>query len=257
MNQEPQHYSIFGADIQNYSGRHALEQLDLRRDFRRLLRDASDLAKVRPDRWCRQDQGDGELALVPGTLSKPRLVAELVRELGIALDHYNQPRRPEDRLRLRLAMHCGEAHMDGTGFAGNAPIVASRLLEAAPLRAALNAVPRAHLALILSQPMFEAVNGYRDIRASDFKRVRVRVKTFEQDAWLSVPGLPESTLTTAVAEPCPPSSPGQGSAERPAKRSTTKRMDAQRDALGNVVFRGPVSFGDGPVAGRDINFGKQ
>jgi hypothetical protein len=255
VREEPQHYSIFGADIQNYSGRHPLGQLDLRQDFHQLLREASVLAKVRPDRWSRQDQGDGELALVPGTLSKPRLVAELVRELGIVLDRYNHSRSSEERMRLRLAMHCGDAHLDGTGFAGNAPIVASRLLEATPLREALNVAPRAHLALILSQAIFDAVSGYRDIRASDFLRVCVRVKNYEQDAWLRVPGVPASALATAIADAGPCGRRRDG-VERTDSRTSPERPDKPGGTRRDVVFQGPVSFGDGPVAGRDINFGR-
>ena len=262
MSQEPIHYSIFGADIQNYSGRRPLGQLELRRLLSAALDEAAGQSAAGRPRWVRQDQGDGELALVPATVSKPVLVAELIRELRVALDLLNEARNPADRLRLRVAMHYGEVHVDGTGFAGAAPVVASRLLDARELRQALDGEPDANLALILSMPMFEAVNGYRDIRQRDFTPVPVKVKGFQHDAWVGVPGFPPPKFQSADAEPDGSGSEAVvGHPGGPVDSSSTKDAKSWRRTHGRIVIQGiqgPVSLGDGPVAGRDINYyGKQ
>jgi len=252
VSQEPIHYSIFAADIENYSGRRPLGQLELRHLLSAALDEAAGQSAAGRSQWIRQDQGDGELALVPATVSKPRLVAELIRELKIALDRRNEARKPADRLRLRVAMHYGDVHVDGTGFAGDAPVVASRLLDSEQLRKALDAVPNANLVIILSAPMFAAVNGYRDITEDKFTPVRVRVpsKRFIQDAWVSVPDFrpPEVDHLEGRAGQ-------QDTQARTKERGEPPDPAASKPSLGRVVFHGPVSFGDGPVAGRDINFG--
>jgi len=255
VSQEPLHYSVFAADIQNYSGRHALVQIDLRHLLHALLLEASAAAGVDRPNWCLQDQGDGELSLVPGTMPKPRLVADFIRELGIGLARHNLRCGPEERLRLRVAMHCGEAHVDGTGFAGDAPVVAARLLNSEPAREALNAVPEADLALILSTPMFEAVNGYRDIKQGDFRRVRVREKTFKATAWVSVPGFAPPALADHTDDAPRTERPAGGRSGGGEARPAAEQPAAGPGSFRHAVFHGPVSFGDGPVAGRDVNYG--
>jgi hypothetical protein len=255
VSQEPLHYSVFAADIQNYSGRHALVQLDLRHLLHLLLLESSAAAGVDRPNWSLQDQGDGELSLVPGTMPKPRLVADFVRELKIGLARHNRRYRPEERLRLRVAMHCGEAHVDGTGFAGDAPVVAARLLNSKPARQALDEVPEADLALILSTPMFEAVNGYRDIEQGDFRRVRVREKTFKATAWVKVPGFASPALAAHTDDAPESGRRTGGRSGRGERRPAAGRPTVGSGSFDHTVFHGPVSFGDGPVAGRDVNYG--
>jgi hypothetical protein len=130
------------------------------------------------------------------------------------------------------------------------------------LRKALDGEPDANLALILSAPMFESVNGHRDLRERDFAPVRVKVKGLEQDAWVSVPGFTAPRFESVGAEP-DGSGPG-AAAEHPGgsvNPSAAKDAKSSRRAHTGIVIRGirgPVSLGDGPVAGRDINYyGKQ
>lgn len=249
-------YSIFAADIQNYSARDALGQVELRQQFRELMREAASAAHLDPVEWRRQDSGDGELALIPPSIPKVRLADDLVRELKIKLQRINHPRRAEERIRLRVALHHGDVCVDGTGFPGPAVVVASRLLDAEPLRQALDAVPDAFLAIILSDRMFEDVEGQRDILRPDFRAVTVVRKRFEGRAWVKVPGFPPPDLT--VAAPSGSTSAGTPDDGAPSGQSDPTAAGDPGGGSGvslanSPVHGSPLIVGRDQRAGRDIN----
>jgi hypothetical protein len=244
----PLHRSIFAVDIQRYSARHhPLDQVALRRDLRDLLRAATTAINIDRDEWHLQDRGDGELALVPASISKPLLVAEFVRELHVHLTALNRPRRTEERVRLRVAMHHGDVIQDGTGFAGGAIVAACRLLDSDPVRAALDRIAEADLAVILSDRMFEDVNGYRDLHRRYFRQVEVTVKEFTGRAWVWVPGFQPPDLSTPA-----PASDGPGPDRGNGNRSdqTGDRRPRERSSTGpswqgdHTTVQGPVQVGD-------------
>jgi hypothetical protein len=69
--------------------------------------------------WDRNSTGDGELALLPGTESEPRVVDGLMRELAAALGRHNRHLDDVARLRLRVAIHFGVAYPASNGYAGH------------------------------------------------------------------------------------------------------------------------------------------
>lgn len=140
----------------------------------------------------RQARGDGEVAVAPAgadhssTLSQ---VATVLRSGLGALDDGG-----ERRLRLRVAAHVGHVEAGANGFVGLAVVRTCRMLDSAPLRAALDEHPAAHLALMVSEPVLEDVvsRELHLLRAADFRAVDVRepAKSFVSRAWIHVPDGP-------------------------------------------------------------------
>jgi hypothetical protein len=156
-----------------------LESLDL---------SASRAGLDRPQ-WKRQAKGDEELALLPDDGTEPVVVDDFVHELDGVLTRYNQA-NPVHRLRLRLALHHGVAYPGANGMPGQAVVLMSRLLNSRPIHEALDAVPEANLAVIISQRIYEdvVVQEHTSLTAKDFRRVKVVEKELDTEAWLRVPG---------------------------------------------------------------------
>jgi hypothetical protein len=73
---------------------------------------------------------------------------------------------------------------------GQAVVLMSRLLNSRPVHEALEAAPEANLAVVLSTRIYEDVvlQEHTLLTAKDFRRVHVKEKELETDAWLRVPG---------------------------------------------------------------------
>jgi hypothetical protein len=138
------------------------------------------------------------------------VVADFPCELATSLRRHNRSLRPEDRLRLRVAIHCGVLHMGALGFPGAAPVEAFRLLDAPPFKQALAAADDAEVALIVSEQLFRDIvtPGYRGLRQQWFRKVTVTVKEFSGIGYVTLPGLGlpaagESLSASSVAAPPP------------------------------------------------------
>lgn len=236
MTLDPVPRSLVAVDIEGYSRRDNPGQVELRAALRRVCEEAFQQIRVDPD--ARQDQGDSFLILVKPDTPKSRLVADLVREIGTALRLSNRNWVPEARMRLRLALHAGDVHLDGTGFGGEAVVAVMRLIEADALRSALRTAPD-DLAVIVSSQLHHDVvaQRYRGIDPADYREVLVSAKGFSQAAWIRVPGLP-----IAPSSPLPPT---QAPAPTPATPGSVY-------FAGTASFSGPTSFG-GHAAGRDVH----
>jgi hypothetical protein len=138
-----------------------------------------------------QDQGDGQLALVPVGPDEPRVLDDMVRHLDSLLGLYNRGRMRDSRMRLRLGFDSGVAYPAALGFAGPAVVAASRLVGCDELRAALVAADDANLVVIASPTAFEIVTlGHTTLDARQFRRVDVHVKEYRSEAWIWAPGVP-------------------------------------------------------------------
>jgi hypothetical protein len=261
MRFDPVSRSLVAIDIEGYSRRKNEGHLELR-DALRGVRDeafARTDVTISPDEV--QDQGDAFLVLVRPEVPKPRLVDDLVREFGTALRRFNRCRLPSERMRLRIALHAGEVHLDGTGFGGEAVITVMRLIEADALRTALKKAPN-DIAVIVSEQLHHDVvlQCYRSTDPAEYWRVDVAHKTFRQAAWIRVPGGPAGRPADDVAADAP-AQPGSGRHDRPGRPPTTGGTPDPQPSIpgGGVYFggtaniSGPTSFGHGHVAGRDVN----
>jgi hypothetical protein len=185
LNRQTRHLCV-AIDAKGYSDLDATAQEELQAVLLRLLDGATAAAGLDRLAWSRQEQGDGELALLPPDQSEDVVVDAFARELDALLDKYNHGRRPDARLRLRLAIHFGIAYRAENGYAGPAVVVVSRLLESTELHEALAFAPECDLAVALSDSLYNDVilNRFTSLRPEAFTPYLVTVKQFEGRAWI-------------------------------------------------------------------------
>ncbi|TYC17714.1 tetratricopeptide repeat protein [Actinomadura syzygii] len=154
-----------------------------------------------------QSSGDGVLIMPPSDIDESKVIPALVSELEVALHQENRLLADAAKIRLRLALTSGLVTPGPAGFNGTAVIECFRLLDGPPVKAALDDHPRAELAVVVSDHLFQDVirNGFGSLRAEEFWRVRSELpdKGFSMDAWLYVsdradgPRTPPSGSTVA------------------------------------------------------------
>lgn len=183
---------VIGVDMHRYSARVTRHQFELQRALARMLDEAAEAADLRRKRWKRQKEGDGEIAILPARVDLVAAVRHFVSELDIRLADHNEDHAPGMLIRLRVAMHTDSLTEAEFGYAGPALIVLSRLLNSTPVRKALTNTPEAHLAQIISEPVFQraVVPEVGGLRQRQFQQVQVDLpeKEFQHTAYLYVPG---------------------------------------------------------------------
>jgi hypothetical protein len=174
-----------------FSKRSTLVQRDGREGLRDIVGEALARTGIPDDAVQLQDRGDGFFGVVSAEVPAAEVVADLPRELRIALGAYNRTRNEAGRLRLRVALHQGQVVVDGTGFAGRASVVAARLVDAPALRRVIDGTPAADLALIVSSDMFDATvrDRLRGLDPGEFREVHLDLPSFTGTAWVNVPGV--------------------------------------------------------------------
>ena len=179
---------VVAVDIENYSKLNTLEQYEAQADLGDLLDRAATRAKLNRDTWYTEIRGDGELAVLPADTDVPWVVARFISELERALGErkMNSAHRPP--LRLRVAMHFGTLTQGRFGPVGQAPIVASRLLDAGIARRALAESAERDLVLIVSARLYHDVieTGFYGLDVTRFSSVRVTVKGTTYSGYLDV-----------------------------------------------------------------------
>jgi class 3 adenylate cyclase len=140
----PHHRTIVAVDIERSTTRTDPIKAEFRTKLYELfdaaLRSAGILKRHR-DRFI--DRGDGALALIHPVkqASKVLLLNRAIPTLDQLLTDYNASlprlRRPERQLRVRAVVHAGEVHYDANGCFGEVLDVAFRLLDATPVKKAL------------------------------------------------------------------------------------------------------------------------
>jgi hypothetical protein len=165
-------------DVEKYSRRDARAQLLAQTELSEVLDDAAAAAGLDRGDWKTESRGDGELAVLPVHVDVAHAVGEFTRQMEMALADLNRGRPEADRLRLRLAMHYGTLTPGPFGYAGQAPIVASRLLDGRPLRRRLAEHPEEDLALAVSASLFNDVikDGFCPLDPAGFVPFRIAAK---------------------------------------------------------------------------------
>ena len=177
---------ILAVDVEGYSTRSARDQLQAQRDLVDVLDAAAAGSGLDRRRWHRQVTGDGELAVLPGHADVARAVGLFPGWLRGMLTDLNAACRPGPRLRVRLALHHGTLIAGPFGPAGDAPIVASRLLDARPLRQFLARHPGDDLALAVSGSLFRDVvrTGFCRLDPAAFDPMRITAKGITYHGYL-------------------------------------------------------------------------
>jgi hypothetical protein len=174
---------LWAVDVEKYSRRDARAQLLAQTELSGVLADAAAAAGLERGDWKTESRGDGELAVLPAHVDVAHAVGEFTRQMEVALADLNEGRPVPGRLRLRLAMHYGTLTPGPFGYAGQAPIVTSRLLDGRPLRQRLAEHPDQDLALAVSASLYTDVimGGFCLLDPSRFTPFRIAAKgTFYQ-----------------------------------------------------------------------------
>ncbi|MDV9174463.1 hypothetical protein R6V09_30695 [Streptomyces sp. W16] len=196
---------LLSVDAKGYGGADTVRQHQFQEAIVRLLELASDAAGLNREKWLTQEGGDSLFAVLPEGASEPALVDAFMRSLEAGLRAFNIGRETEAWLRLRAAVHFGETSPAANGFAGSAPVEIGRIRDCAALRAALDQLAEAPLAVGLSATVFRDVvqgKAYTTIRENEFREVPVKEKEYRGAAWIWVPGadVRQVDLSPAVLE---------------------------------------------------------
>ncbi len=125
-------------------------------------------------------RGAGQIGVFPVGINEPQVISSLVSGLFQALNGLN--------IRFRLAFHEGVTTLlTAGGYGGKAIAKVGQLAESTPLRAALAEHPRAHLAVLLSAPVFEDIDYWLPV--DQFRRVDLgdHGRDPHDVAWIFVP----------------------------------------------------------------------
>lgn len=211
------HRISIALDIEHYAARTAYERSDAQE---RLLWTAVNFlraAGVKPGKCVRQDEGDGQLILLPSDVDVARALPTSVMALECALRRLNATPGSAGRIRMRAAMAQGPVQEGRTGYVGFGVVETSRLVNSDAVRAGLNDNPAVSLAVIVSDDLYRQVfaQGYGPPRANEFRSVTASVdaKGYTSSAWRYVP--PANLTTTLV----PPYAPVRGMAWDTALRT--------------------------------------
>ncbi|SEF26709.1 hypothetical protein SAMN05421837_103456 [Amycolatopsis pretoriensis] len=225
------HHAIFAVDMEKYGAakRTTHDRAALREGLHDALKTAFAAAGFPWHALRCDDNGDGFCVFVPAEFPKALLVERVPFALVEAIRAYNVRHRRQARLRVRVALHAGEISDDAHGPQGPSIITASRLLEVQQLRDALTE-SRGVLVAITSAWFYREVVWHSTIvDPATFRRIRVKVKETEEDAWIARPD-----------DPYPPAAPAGA-----ARRSWRLRTTAAVVAVAVVGYVAGIAGGDG------------
>lgn len=179
-------------DLEKYSSGSDAAQVEKQRALAAMARDASERGALGRASWLRQEQGDGELALLPPGVDEAYVIVALWREFREGLHRYNRYAADTARLRLRVAIHEGQTYAADNGFAGDAINTVCRLRDCAEAKAALRD-SESDLILIVSDRIFDdVIRGYdaADLPAARFTVTRIDMpdKDFAATAFIFANG---------------------------------------------------------------------
>ena len=187
----PTHRSIVVVDVVSFTrpDRDNVDQLAIRAALYETLRDAFEDSGIPWRQTVREDRGDGVLIFVSAEVSKVLLLGPMPARLAELLERGNAKRSVRQRFRLRVVVHAGEVHHDAHGYAGYDVNLAFRLVDARPLREAMEH-SAASVGLIVSEGVHDGVlrHGYGGLDAVAFERVRVQVKSADVPGWIQLFG---------------------------------------------------------------------
>ncbi|WP_049871887.1 nucleotidyl cyclase domain-containing protein [Catenulispora acidiphila] len=166
-----------------------VDQLAIRAALYETLRDAFEDSGIPWRQTVREDRGDGVLIFISAEVSKVLLLGRMPARLAELLERGNTKRSARQRFGLRVVVHAGEVHHDAHGYAGYDVNLAFRLVDACPLREAMEH-SAATVGLIVSEGVHDGVlrHGYGGLDVAAFEQVRVQVKSADVPGWIQLFG---------------------------------------------------------------------
>jgi hypothetical protein len=207
----PTYRALLAVDIEKSAGRGDVAMLNNREVLRRALREALAEADVPWEECHRTDLGDGFRLVVGRDVPKASLIRPTLPGLAARLRAHNRTTGPRGSIRVRVALHAGDVHMDDGEVVGGSLEALARLLDAPPLRRVLTAAPEtATVALAVSRHVYEEVvrHGYPGIDPDTYRQIRFQVKETASTAWIHVPG--HTVATSALDDVAEPAIPTPG-----------------------------------------------
>jgi len=192
MTAEPEGHGVrrmcIAFDLERYSAGTDAAQIEKQRAMAGMVREACDRGALERAHWLRQEQGDGELALLPPGIDEARVITAMWREFREGLHRYNRHANVEARLRMRVAVHEGVAYMADNGFAGAAVNTVCRLRDCNAAKDALSGTD-GDLILIASDRIYrDVICGYDavDLPAAAFTETAIDMpdKGFRATAYI-------------------------------------------------------------------------
>ena len=188
---EPVHRTILAFDMEGFGGPQRSNPVRsmMRMGLYGLIREALVHSLGGLGRCRLSDLGDGVLVLIDPDVPKNRVVEPFMSDMALGLKRYNEQTGANGEIRLRVALHAGEIVEDPQGYSGSDLNLAFRLLDCAPLRAAMSR-ERANIGLIVSDHFYETIvsQGFEGIDPSTYTKVDdVKVKETSASAWICLP----------------------------------------------------------------------
>jgi hypothetical protein len=240
-------------DLEHYSRKPDNGQIEAQRAMARLLTEAGERGALERAQWITQQQGDGELALLPPGIDEARVITSLWRELREGLHRYNRHASTSARLRMRFAVHEGQTYIADSGFAGDAINTVCRLRDCAEVKEVASASD-GDLVLIVSDRIFyDVIRGYdaHDLPSSAFTEVNVTMpdKGFQARAF----------IFSGLASPTPKETvrPEETASAKKAAPSKAMPEQATSDEAGGTKINVGEHAKIRNFAGHDITFNRR
>ena len=205
-NYQPLHHTIVATDVVGSGTRDDQLLLRMRGDLRAILTSVLGQQSLDFTAMHHDDLGDGIRLVVPAAVTPRAMLDPFVPNLDASLREHAKLASVANRLRLRVAVHTGLLHLDGGAWAGEPMVHCARLLDAGAVRQALRLNPSAHLALVVSQTVYDAVvrHGY-GLDPAAYREVSIREKETSATAWIHLPGCREPVWPDGTEAPVTPS----------------------------------------------------
>ncbi len=175
-------------DLERYSGGSDAAQVEKQRAMTSLVMQACERGALERAHWLKQEQGDGELALLPPGIDEARVITALWREFREGLHRHNRHANATAQLRMRVAVHEGMTYIADNGFAGDAVNTVCRLRDCPVAKNALSGTD-GDMVLIVSDRIYQdVIRGYDglDLPASAFTETTIDMpdKGFHATAYI-------------------------------------------------------------------------
>jgi tetratricopeptide (TPR) repeat protein len=182
------HRTIVAVDIEGFGDRCRTNrnQVAVRDGLYRAMREAFGQTGISWADHHHEDRGDGIFILAGPEVPKSVFAESLPSALVSALCLHNGTHPDLERIRMRMALHAGEVHLDEHGATSASINLAFRLLECGPVKEAL-AASHGVLAVIASSWFFEEVVRHSAAGAAAYRPVTVAVKETTTTGWICLP----------------------------------------------------------------------
>jgi hypothetical protein len=161
----------------------------MREQLYKILRESLEASGIPWDACRHEDQGDGILAVLPPSISADSMIDPFPTHLRARIRRHNHVSSEAGKMQLRAAMHVGPVDIDAHGLVSTDVTYLFRMLDARPLRKALDA-SSAELVVAISEWVHENMVLRHPTLADPalFTPLRARVKRTSVRGWLYVPG---------------------------------------------------------------------